>query len=323
MTPLECALESVDDFCAKNKHPESNVIRHRTRAMLRAYATVWSGDSDKYEVIGVETLRLAPLKNLENGKDSGYLAGGKIDLVVKEKSDRRRILIIDHKNLSHSLDQDRIEHLLIDGQPLQYGYLEYANGVKVDAFMYDVLCKTAHEPYKAGKTRKVAETLEEFEERLLSVYLEDHKKYFARPSVPMLKQGIAENIHELYLWTKELDIDCRGKIHLRNPGACFEFQRPCKYLGLCSGRSFEDDGSWIKHPPSHKELELPASVDPSKVITNSRMKLFRTCRLKHYRQYVQGLEKVNEKPEEALFLGTASHLGLEQYWKAIASGINH
>lgn len=319
MTPLEAGLAAMDLYLADNKgQNDAMIVRHRVRAMLRAHAAIWSDDADKYEVLAVENLRLAPLKSLVTGRDSGYIAAGKIDLVVREKTGRKQVIIVDNKNLSDSLDDSRIEHLLIDGQGLQYGYLEFANGVKADQFMYNVLVKTTHRPYKAT-AKKPAETLEEFEERLLANYLEEPGKFFARPIVPLLKENIANHLHETYLWAKELDIDCNSDTHLRNPGACFEWQRPCKYLGICSGRSHETDGTWKKKDQTHVEIELPAGVDPLKILTNSRLKLFRTCRLKHYRQYVQGLDRIKEDHNEALAIGTLSHVGLEHYWKAIAS----
>lgn len=318
MSPLGAALEALDAYIAgDSSHPDRLLIRHRVRSMLRAYGAIYSDDAEKYEVHAVERLRLAPLKNLLNGKDSGYLAAGKIDLIVKEKTGRQQLIIVDHKNVSHALDDARIEHLLFDGQGCQYGYLELANGVRADAFMHDVLCKTAHEPYKTGKTRKIAETLEEFEERLLGVYLDDPKKYFARTRVPLLKSNVAAHVDELYHWTKELDMDSKCDTHLKNPEACFDYNRPCKYLGLCSGRSHEEDGTWARKEKMHAELELPDGVDPKLLITISRMKLFRQCRLKHDRQYNKGLVKLNEKAEDALYLGSASHKGLEAYWQAI------
>lgn len=351
MTPLETALEAMDSlYFSKNDVPNKQVIRARTRAMVRAYDFVWLEKSNGYYVRGAERLLMGPLRNLETGRDSGYIAAGKLDIILQEKSARKRLLVLDHKFLGQGFDDDDIEHLLVSGQQNQYAYLGIPNGIRFQGAIWDIIVKSKHIPRKEsilkGKPERIAgrksvvdgveyakgdiipatpdvvtpgETMDEFEERVFQLYCEDPTKYFARPEVPVIESNIANHIHEVYLWTKELDMDSKGDNHLRNPDACMEYNRPCSYLGLCSGRSHEEDGTWKHGARIHNELDLEKGVDPFKIITNSRLKMFRTCRLKHHRKYNLGLVKIEENIDEALFVGSAGHVGLEYWWKQIAS----
>lgn len=356
MTPLEAGLAAMDSlYFATHDLPNKPTIRARIRGMLRAYDKVWAEDNKKYIVRGAERLLMGPLKNLENMKDSGYIQSGKLDLILEERAGRRRLVISDHKWLSSGFDDDDIEHLLVSGQQNTYAYLGFVNGIKFEAAMWDILVKSQHVPKKesilkgspsriAGRKSTVngveykkgdvipavpdtvtpGETIGEFEERVYQIYCENPAKYFARPEVPVIKDNIASHMHEAYMWTKELDIDSKSDTHLRNPDACMTYNRACSYMGLCSRRSHEEDGSWTTKEKVHEELDLPAGVDPHRVVTNSRLGCFRLCRLKHHRRYNLGLIKIKPAAEESLFVGSAGHVGLEWYWKMIMTnqGVN-
>lgn len=355
MSPLDRALEALDGYIATNKHPDSAVLRARLRAMIRAYSFVWAGQEDQYEVLAVEQLLLAPLVNLVNKKESDYLAGGKLDVILREREGRKRLLLSDHKFLGFSFDDSDIQHLMIAAQPLEYGYLAFANGKKLDDAMWDVIAKPSHIPRKessrivrAGSEAKIAgrtytdsdgikrqkgdlvpareeireatpaETMEEFEERVYNVLIENKDKYFARPRVPLLRHQIAEHCHEKYLWVQEMKMDAASEIHLKNTDACKTYSSPCQYMGLCLGTSSEDDGTWKKTDRIHAELDLPDGVDPGRVVTNSRLGMYKSCRLKHHRRYNLGLVKIKSEEADALYVGSGGHVALEMFWKAIA-----
>jgi hypothetical protein len=162
-----------------------------------------------------------------------------------------------------------------------------------------------------------AESLDDFEQRLYELYVDNSDKYFARPRIPIIKANIAKRLADTESRIRVLDMDARSEFHNDNPDYCKAFGRPCRYLGLCSGRSFEDDGTWTTDPNVHKELNLPSDVKHDKVITNSRLAVFRGCELKHHRQYNQGLVKIKEGIEESLYIGQGGHVALEAYWKQI------
>ena len=243
VSPLEAGLAGIDEYLSANKgYRDAGLVRARCRAMLKVYDRVWEKDNEKYEVLSVEKLLLGPIKNIDSGKDSGYIGGGKEDLRLKLK-DGYKVSILDHKNLSYEIDDDKLEHLLIDTQLNHYALMNHYNGVRVDSAIYDVLVKTLHRPKKATKAQP-EESLEAFEERLTAVYAEQPRKYFARKEIPIFKTHLIGYANDLYDWTRLLDSAKQSGKHLKNPGACFEYNRPCRYLGLCTGRSEVADGSW-------------------------------------------------------------------------------
>src|ERR1700761_8337979 len=240
--PLAAGLAAMDaEYFAKKEVPNKAVIRARCRAMVRSYHKVWEYDNKRYAVIGAEKLLMGPLYNLETMRDSGYLMAGKLDLILKEKGGRNRTICMDHKALSSGFDESDIEHLLISGQQCQYSVLGWTNGIKFDAAIWDICCKSLHVPRKEsilkGKPSRIAsrkttingvvylngqtvpavtdtvtpgETMEEFEERVYQLYIENPSKYFARPEVPIIKENTAAHMHELYLYVKEMEIDSKS-----------------------------------------------------------------------------------------------------------------
>lgn len=348
MTPLEAGLEAMDKYFATHDSHNKLIIRARCRAMLKAYAIVWEEDNKRYIVKDAEKLLMGPLVNLENMRDSGYLMSGKLDLLLEEKSGRKRTILLDHKVMANGFEDEDIEHLLVSSQPHQYAALGWSNGIKFDAAMWDVVTKCTHVPRKesilkgspsriAGRKTTVngveyvkgqtvpanpdtvtpGETMEEFEDRVFQVYMENPGKRFARPEVPIIKSNVGNHMQSLYLWTKELDMDSKSDMHLRNDSNCISYGRACSYLGICSGRSHFEDGTWTKRKQVHNELDIPAGIDPYKLITNSRMKMFKECRLKHDNYYNKGLVKVQERIEEPLYVGSAAHIGFEYFWKEL------
>lgn len=353
MTPLEAGLAAMDAYFSTHDAPNKLVVRARTRAMLKAYSVVWEEDNKKYIVKDAEKLLFGPLVNLENMRDSGYLTSGKLDLLLEEKGGRKRTVLLDHKLMANAFEDEDIEHLLISSQPHQYAALGWSNGIKFDTAVWDVATKCTHVPRKEsilkGKPSRItsrkttingvtylkgdtipaihdvvtpAETLEEFEDRVLRVYLENPAKRFARPEVPILKSNVAEHMQSVYLWTKELDMDSKSSYHLRNDSACMNFGRACSYLGVCSGRSSFEDGSWTNRRQVHNELDLPAGIDPHRLITNSRLKMFKECRLKHDNYYNKGIVKIQEKIDDPLYVGSAAHYGWEAMWKTMKENNN-
>ena len=158
-----------------------------------------------------------------------------------------------------------------------------------------------------------AETPDEFKKRIESIYLEEASKYMARPIIPLKIERITNNMLSFYEWSKRLAQD---KVFPSNPDACFHYNRPCHYLGLCSGMSRVDDGTWTRVSQPHAELEVPADVNPFKIITGSRLSMYKLCPLKHDRWYNQGLRKIGKEEDLALRIGTAMHLGFEHYYRA-------
>jgi len=307
--PTEQALITLDKYFKDNPDHDAMLHRARLRAIIRAYGERWLNDVGNYKVHSVERLMMAPINSMDNGKDSGFIAGGKIDAIIEENLGGNNLIVLDHKFLSSAFTPEKAQHLTIDGQPSQYAYLCWANGIKVTHVLWDVIVKSLHRKNKN-------ETWEAFEERVYVIYSED-KDRFGRYKVPVIKDNVAEYLDELYHWSKEIGLEAKGNIHLKSRGHCWEFNSACSYLGLCTGYSDENDGTWERKGTDHAELPLDKDVDPFKIITNSRIKSYQTCRQKHHYNYNLGLKKIKPDYSEPLAVGTAGHAALEDYWKVI------
>jgi len=163
---------------------------------------------------------------------------------------------------------------------------------------------------------KGAENNELFEFRLAHDCQDRPHRYFQRREVLRLEQEMFEYANEL--WDLALEVRlCRQKgRHLRNSGACLTYGTPCTYLGICSGYDQPESDKWRRRKSVHEELST-LDGDGRNVLTNSRLACFQTCRRKHYYRYELGIERVDAKRSEALFLGTIVHAGLAAWWSSL------
>jgi hypothetical protein len=304
------ALYSMDEWFKQNPDPQQPLHRARLRAIIKAYGIKWEADSSNYEVIEVEKLLMAPIKSLDTGKDSGFIASGKIDVILREKRGGKSMLIMDHKTASSTHSPEKDEHLMISSQPSQYAYLCWANGLKPTHLLWDRVLKSLH---RKGKN----ETYDELEQRILEIYMADTSK-FTRSKIPIIKDQVARHVSDLYNYAKEIDLESKGNNHLRSTGNCFSFNTPCEYLSCCTGFSDpEDENVWKKTGPNHAELDLPMGTDQFKILTNSRLTMYQGCRQKHEYRYHQGLSRIGSENNENLHVGSAFHHGMQAYWETI------
>lgn len=351
---VQAALGAMDRlYFSKNHIPDKDTVRAKIRAMIRAYDVVWGKENREYEIEGAERMLLGPIKSIYTHDDSGYTAGGKLDVLLRQRDGTKERLILDHKFLSYNFDNEDIAQLLISGQPNQYAYLGWTNQLFFTGAIWDVIVKSQHrrrkessviikaaKPERALKVKRnglpagtilpaeeairevtAAETPDEFEERVFGIYVADPSKYFARPKIRLFKERIADHIDDLYEWTLEIDRDFKSGRHLRNTDACKNYNRPCPFLAICTGQSSFDNGHWVKHGPKHDELELPKDVDPFRIITNSRVATFKLCRLKHHYKYNEGWRRADADIDDNLYVGSAGHVGQEYYWKALKEAV--
>jgi hypothetical protein len=306
----EAALWAMDDWFQLNPDPQQPLHRARLRGIIKAYGIKWEADSANYEVIEVEKLLMAPIKSLDTGKDSGFTASGKIDVILREKRGGKSMLIMDHKSASSAHSPEKDEHLMISSQPSQYAYLCWANGLKPTHLLWDRVLKSLH---RKGKN----ETYDELEYRIQDIYMGDPSK-FTRSKIPIIKDQVARHVSDLYDYAKEIDLESKGNNHLRSTGNCFSFNTPCMYLSCCTGFSDPDDTSvWKRTGPRHQELELSSDIDQFKILTNSRLNCYQGCRQNHAYRYNEGLVKINQENNENLFIGSAFHSAMQAYWEVL------
>jgi hypothetical protein len=316
--------------------------------MLRAYSLIWWDHTNDLEVLSVEKTYWCPLYNLDtNRRSRKFVLSGKLDKVVREDG---KIVLYDHKTTSSKIDatSDYWRVLQIEGQPKQYEILLRANGIEVDRIVWDVARKPQIRPKKIAQAARTSisetgkyfdadlteetmdalsgiwldkENPEMFEARVFDTVHRDPTEYFARRSIPTLKDDLYT--HNQNMWDLSGNIVAARKRydahkrHTYNAGACFQYGTACTYLGICEGSDSPDSGNWARGEV-HPELDLDEIDSDKEVLTNSRLKCFQTCQRKHHFRYELGLEKHNAKDGDALFFGTVWHHVMDAYWAEVS-----
>ncbi len=123
---------------------------------------------------------------------------------------------------------------------------------------------------------------------------------------------------EEWLWAIHVRLmHCEKHGFLANSHGCKAWFKNCPYVPLCAlnaiGGDIQDmiERDYEKRPVVHAEL----SLDDVNVITFSSASCLTLCELKFDLLYRQGLKPKNYDDGEALFVGSATHKGLEHYKK--------
>jgi hypothetical protein len=332
---LTAAIEAVDAIAQPN-----DLAAAKVRGLIRGYHERWIDAQRSFTVLSVEDMIQSDLWNPETKRKSrSFTVAGKLDVRAQRHG---RNVLIDHKTCSEDITDPNAPYwrqLTIEAQPSHYMLLEWLNGRKVDEAIWDVVRKPGISPKKLTKAEANAaaatriyytyrltdddvfalnadgrETLAMYEARLTDDCTTQRREhYFQRRTVPRLDDELIEYAQELWEDGQELLHVRSTKRHRRNPGACMNYGRPCRYLGICSGHDTEDSSNWRQKLNVHPEL--PAlNHDGRDVLTNSRLSTFRACRRKHYFDYELGIERVEEDEAESLYLGNLWHTAQEAWW---------
>ncbi len=335
---LTNALAAIDQESGDD--PEAQLILATCRGLFYGYDAKWwpQGGTQPWETVSVEETFTCQIKNPKTGRQSRtFTQAGKLDGVVKHTNNQRYLL--EHKTTSEDIEDPDApfwRRLTIDSQVSSYTLAHWQRGEKLAGTLYDVIRKPGIRPKKldqkaqaeiaslhtylkapvspaveAEALRIKRETPELFEIRLAVEVLENSNRYYQRKNVPRLDGELLEWADEL--WDSARDIADARRLgrHYRNSGACMNWNRPCEYLGICSGHDSPDSDNWRKRE-IHSELELD-SEDPTKILTHSRIRCFQTCRRKHYYRYELGIERAREE-RDALYFGHVFHAGLAAWW---------
>lgn len=308
MTPtLAAAYAAIDLHTADPTH------RAKARGLMAGYDAMYAAsDAAVYTVEGVEDTVTAPLVNLETGRSSRtFILAGKLD--VRLRDGHGRSVLMDHKTTSEDIsDADAMywRQLIVESQPSHYMLLEWQNGRKVDACVWDVVRKPAIR-------QKQTETLDDYEARLADDCTTVRPDwYFRRREIPRLDSDLAEYAGEVWQHAEEIRLAVAGDRHPRSSGACIKFHTPCKYLGICSGYDAPDSGRWRPKPWVHSELPI-MDGDGKQYLTNSRIRNFQACRRQHQFDYLLGIERVVDEDRESLVFGTLWHEAQAAWWGAL------
>ena len=248
----------------------------RIPAYIAGYYHRWLKDRDLYEVIGVE---------LEfQHKASSYSEAGKLDVLVRRKSDGK-LVIIEHKTASKFSKASEPgsaywQKLSMDTQMCFYHrHIQKLYGEEPE-ILYDVVIKSKSAPLK-GKARKrkgetdaefaqrkydSAETPSEYRARIKEVYRAEGAERYIRKTVHLTQQEVDRKMVELDSMMNDImepgtneaadDHWAEKRTRIRNTTACSSFGGACEFLGVCTGLEQLDDPKFEKKEKLHSELTV-------------------------------------------------------------------
>lgn len=234
---------------------------HYARAMMTVYIEKYGRDS--FEVIALEKTFSGPIVNPDTGCHSRtFHLEGKVDGIVKQEG---KYYLLEHKTAS-KIDESYLARLWTDFQIIIYTmYIEEELGIKIEGIIYNMLgkCKLkqgegeteqeyiarktelqaeadrkAVEKGKVAKTstakRKMPETDEVYQERLLSWYRDNSDDVFVRQEIVISPDQFEKLQDELWELTQSyLDAKKRGCFY-QNPSQCYTWNTVCEYFPICS-----------------------------------------------------------------------------------------
>ena len=219
------------------------------RAMMQAYAALYANEA--FEVVALEKSFEGSIINPDTKSASrSFILAGKVDGIVKEGDE---FFLLEHKTAAQ-IDASYLERLWTDFQIILYAwYLEQTMGIRISGVIYNVLVKAklrqgkgeteaefevrhaelvaSSKSGKSSAKRKMPETDEEFQARLLEKYTEPGM--FHREILYLSRDQFAELRAELWELSQALLDARRRKAFYRNTSYCFQYNRPCAYYALC------------------------------------------------------------------------------------------
>lgn len=227
----------------------------RAQVLLAGYHLRWK--DEPYEVLAVEVPFECALRNPITGRSSRtWRLAGKIDVVVRDLR-TGLVLTVEHKTSAEDISQgsDYWKRLRLDGQVSTYYEGAASLGYDVAGCLYDVLHKPQHRPGTVNTKRKVAETPEEFRERIGIAVAEDPTRYFQRGEVVRLESELREALYDSWQLGQSLHEEEAEDIAPRNVDQCVRYGRTCEFFGVCSGEASLDDTSrFVRLEDVHPEL---------------------------------------------------------------------
>jgi hypothetical protein len=332
MTPLEKAIARINE----RTDGDDWVLAATVRGLLIGYDSRWRDEQRHIHLRSVEQCYTAPLINIETGRKSRTFS--LVGLLDKTADDGDEEEVFDHKTTSSEISDPSDfywRQLTVDSQPSLYELLAMCNGRRVSRVTWDVTKKPAIRPKEI--TKKIhAETYatghyygfvlshqtleylvnsnrengELFTARVAADCMEDPDKFFARRSVPRTREQLAEYARELWEIAGQIQVARRTGKHPRNSGACFNYNRPCPFLSLCSGSDTPDSDRW--RPKTRGE----GAVGGDNILSNSRMRTFQACQRKHYYSYELKIERDRDDRDEALYFGSLWGEAMDVWWSS-------
>ena len=248
---------------------DNKVEQMRINAYLKAYYLRWEADLDLYEVISAELQFYIP-KRIEGIDPYSPSRAGKLDVLVRRKSDGR-LIIIEHKTAGPYSKADEAgspywAKLSMDTQ-LAF-YIDSVRHIsrELPLVMYDVVLKTRSTPLKSKKRIRKGESEAEFEQRragdhetlsqyqtrLTNTYISEARVRYFRKEINITEQELDLKLSEINQVIHQIE---NNKIRIRNTATCNGYGSTCEFMGVCTGIEQLDDPKFEKKEKAHEELE--------------------------------------------------------------------
>lgn len=335
MSRIDAALQTIDSICS------DPLLRAKLRGLLRGYDARWG--AQQLVAHEIEVTVTSDLFNPATGaKSRTFMMAGKKDLLMEESG---RLWLMDHKTCSEDIADPNAAYwrqLTVEGQHLHYALLEHLNGRKIEGAVWDVTRKPSISPRQISKAdmsdlaatkryfgmdltnEQIAEvrdtgreSFDLYEYRLAWDAISVRPEwYFQRQRIARMDNDLLEYSSELWGHTQDLLIARRENRWPRNSGACMNYGRACKFLGICSGQDEPTSDKWKNKEWVHNELPILGPDNGNDILTNSRIRCFQTCRRKHYLEYELGIDRAEPEEIESLYLGTVWHEALAVYFQS-------
>lgn len=213
--------------------------------------------------------------------------------------------VLEHKTTSEDCGLGSVywQKLQLDAQVSTYLVGARSLGHEPDGVLYDVLRKPALRPYEAGKTRKVAETPEEYRDRCMAAIVEKPDAYYQRGIIVRLEQEEIDAAFDVWQTAEAIRMSRNAQRWPRNVDSCEQYHRLCDYWAVCSGQTMVDDPLYYQHEPSTlAKVKLP-------LLSVSSARTYRACPRRYY--YSSELRMRPRRKAESLSFGTTIHKALE------------
>lgn len=338
-------LQIIDASYTRRNDPDDRGARARrlwnlTHAMWRGYCERYPLSSEPFTIQNIELPFRVPVVSPYTGAiATSFDMAGKIDGIVScAPGGKPSKYLLEHKTAAN-VDDHYLARLLHDFQTGSYVLnYEAATGEILDGVFYNILTKknlrqgegeteeefqsryaelcSKNKNGKSSAKRKIAETDDEFRERL-------HAEHYSKPEA-FIRQQLFFPRHLLdeircEIWDVKdgLLAARRSGRYYRNPSMCESFLGRCMYADVCWSACPDDPGQDFEIAPAHDaHSELPGEltiVDGGReLLTYSSLSMFRDCRRKYEYRYLRRFAPI--EPNENLYLGQIIHLLLETWY---------
>jgi hypothetical protein len=281
MLALGLAIAAIDTYVATSAPHFDPFQLAKAEVLMAAYDARWAPTMGDWDVLGVEVEFIATIPGRKRLR-----VAGKLDKVLRRRSDGTT-WFVEHKTTGADLSEGSTywQRLRMDPQVSIYHRGGKEIGHDFAGCLYDVVDRPAQRGLKAtpvelrkytkatktepsrlyAKQRETDETVAEFKDRLVAAIGEHPELYFARSEIVRLESELLASDQDVEETALQIRAGAQTGVAPRNPAGCFQFNRPCEFLGPCSGvESLDDETKFRRVIVQHEELSLHLQRTPER-----------------------------------------------------------